>query len=284
MRTAEVGGPFRNELLGADDQRIVTFRTRLCGLALGSAAFLDAGKAISYNALAMVPAVTSVVGALLVISGRRTVGLILFALTSLWKVGVSFPLTPNHSFMIAFGLFACLWAHFSKSNYLVKPMQLVRWLGFSMLFGAGAQKLLHAEYWNGAYLAVRLASEEPRWYYLGRIVSGEELAQLTDPEFNGPYVLTTSTALAISRFIPLAEIALAVGMLLKRSRDVAVGLGIFFIIGLQMLAGEVTFALGALGVLSSFLPIRMAVNLTKVLWFAASGAVLAANAAPGVIN
>jgi hypothetical protein len=165
-----------------------------------------------------------------------------------WEVYWVFPSTPNHTFLgfVVIGL--CSFLDSDEPDEEALLLQALRWLAVLIFFWAGVQKLLHGLYFRGEFLLWMVGQGVERWGDLfGWLVPAEEVARLRSlPRFMtgaGPYRVDSLPMILAANSVWIGEIALAVGMLFRRTREfAAVGaIGLAYLV--QLAPREFMFAL-----------------------------------------
>jgi hypothetical protein len=215
------------------------------------------------------PAVVCVAAALCLSAGRVRTGSALALAVATWGVWFTLPLTPNHGFALFLALAWCCASAFGKGE--LGPEAALRWLGFTILFWAGVQKVLYESYWNGTFLGAKLASGEPRFYWLGLIAGTEELDRLRRALPDGPFSFHSWHVLWLSRAIPVLEIGLSLALTVRAWRAGAAAASLLFVMLVQLAAGEMTFAMTAGALLTVYFEEQLAARLVKAVWVATVG-------------
>lgn len=174
-----------------------------------------------------------------------------------------FPATANHSFLvIALCLLASVLAPGEPAERTLYA-RAVRWVVVVVLFFSGAQKLAHGYWIDGAYLAHAL-SRETYASALGALIPAEELARLQSLDGSlgsGPYRPDTMALVLLSNATWVAEMLLAVLLVLPRTRLVALVATCFLFLAIEVAAREIFFGLIFLSGLSVFGPPALSRNL-----------------------
>jgi hypothetical protein len=188
--------------------------------------------------------------------GRRLgagLGIGAVALMMLW----SFPETPNHWYLLGASIVLVGAPRLCQSTDAGRYTFLLRALGASVVFGSGAQKVMYGCYDHGEFLAVKVATAEERFGPFSALVSAaerEELRSLATPSVvvGGPFEIRSFWPLLASRVTVTLELLLPVLMRGGRFRTPATGMALGFLVAIQVLAREVTFALAMTCILSLF--------------------------------
>jgi hypothetical protein len=195
----------------------------------------------------------------------------LFAVDLVW----AFPDHANHQYLAFFS--AVLVALFDSEAPDEASTALIglRWLVVIGLAWAGLQKVLWGYYFDGTFLSYAIAERETFADAFGWILPESEVARLRSIPFqtgSGPFRADSIWLDGLANATWLAEIALAVGLLVRSLRTWA-AVGAMALIGvIELAAREVFFGLIMLDFLLLFLPGRAARRSWPV--FGAAGAVL----------
>lgn len=198
---------------------------------------------------AVIVACAVALGALLVLSfvrGRLACALA-FPLTValVWWI---FPGTPNHTFLACLLTGLCGWLDLEREDESRLLLQTVRWMTVIVFFWAGAQKALHGLYFRGEFLSWMIAHSVDHWSAVfGWVVPADEIARLHSlPRFQadvGPYRVDSWPFLVVANGVWIGEIALAVGMVWRRTRVWAALGAIALVFTIQLAPHEWMFAL-----------------------------------------
>ena len=158
-----------------------------------------------------------------------------------------FPYAANHTGLVFVLLgFAALFDLDDREEERLL-MQCVRWIAALVFIWAGLQKLLHGMYFQGEFLAWLIAQGTDRWALVfGWMLNGEDLARLSSyaaqPIYSGPYRVASPLFIALSNSVWVMEIALGVGLLIPRVRDLCAFLAIALVFAIQTAPREFMFA------------------------------------------
>lgn len=166
-----------------------------------------------------------------------------WALFQLWILWASFPWAGNHRYLqlMLLALFALLDPDDEEEQALL--LRAVRWLVILVFFYSGVQKLVHGYYFQGQFLAYSTWREHFRLAFQ-LVLPADELARLASYQRvigPGPYLVSSPLFLVVSNTVWIAEIALGVGLFLRRTRQVAMVATIAFIVVTEVVAREVSF-------------------------------------------
>ncbi len=165
-----------------------------------------------------------------------------------WNVSWIFPLTANHNFLVLvlIGLCACFDAEEREEEALL--VQSLRWVAILIFFWAGAQKVLHGMYFRGEFLTWMVAQGVERWADIfGWMMPEGEVARLRSlPRYMagaGPYRVDSLLFLLAANSVWVGEVALAVGLVFRRTRELAAIGAILLVFLIQLAPREFMFAL-----------------------------------------
>ena len=174
---------------------------------------------------------------------RPAFALIALCLASLlWR---EFPASGNHAYLeLAVCLLGSLLSLDSPEEQLLE-LRAVRWMAVVIFFYSGLQKLVQGYYLHGEYLAFSFGSTSFRPVLALLADSGEiaRLAALRGDVGDGPYRLGNAALLAASNATWILEIAIAPALCWRRTRSLAVGVALAFLLGIEAAAREAFFGL-----------------------------------------
>jgi hypothetical protein len=156
------------------------------------------------------------------------------------------PLTHNHFFL---ELYAVALLALAGRGGADAPLVLagLRGLTALVLFQTGLQKLLYGHYFTGDFLAFMVGRGDRFATLFEWVLPAAEAARLQgyDPfqDGAGPYRVTQPLWVLISNGVWIAETTLPFALLAHRTRAVAAGIAIAFVLALQLGAREMGFAL-----------------------------------------
>jgi hypothetical protein len=164
-----------------------------------------------------------------------------------WEVAWMLPQTANHSFLGLVLLVLCTALDPDDSNDEALLIQSLRWIAVLIFFWAGVQKALHGLYFQGEFLTWMVAQGVDRWAQIfGWIVPDAELERLRSiPRYltgAGPYRVVSLPFVLVANSVWMGEIALAVGMLFRRTREVSALAAIVLVFTIQLAPREFMFA------------------------------------------
>jgi hypothetical protein len=167
-----------------------------------------------------------------------------------WVLSVEVLITDgvaNHVFLEwgAVGLFAFLDPDDDAEGELL--LCTLRWMTLIVLFYTGLQKVLLGAYFRGELLAWMIAQRPPFEEFFGWMLPTSELVRLGELDGesigSGPYRAASWQLLVLSNAVWLSELALPFLMAWRPTRIFAALGAAGFVIGLQLGAREVMFAL-----------------------------------------
>jgi hypothetical protein len=159
----------------------------------------------------------------------------------------SFPGTPNHVWLEFFCL--AMFAAFDPDDPREGSLLLVtlRWMAVIVLFHTGLQKLLNGYYVGGEFLAWAVSVRDRFAGVFAAMLPADESARLTALDGatigSGPYRTSALLFVAASNFVWVAELVLAVLLVVRRTRTAAALATIAFLAFIQLGAREILFAL-----------------------------------------
>ena len=165
------------------------------------------------------------------------------ALFLLWRIWASFPWAGNHRYLQL--LLAALAAYIDdgKEDEQRLFLRAVRFLVVLVFLYSGLQKLAHGYYFQGQFLAYSLWRDSFATFFR-QILPQEEFMRLTSYVGNvgdGPYLVSSPLFLAVSNFVWVGEIAMGTLLLWRRTRGVALGAAVAFMVGTEIVAREFMF-------------------------------------------
>ena len=203
------------------------------------------------------PVLVTIVAMLGLRHRRRRAALLGLMVIQLYRVIASFPMTANHVFLQLFLLIMVVSCDFEKEEEQDLFLQSARWLFVIVFFYAGVQKLVHGYYFQGEFFAYHLGRES---FALGLqpFMSPGELERFT-VEFtgrvgDGPYRFDSLAMVALSNAAYVAEIAIPLLWLTRRTRFLGVLAAVGFLVVTEFMAREFHFGLLFANGLLLFLP------------------------------
>ena len=136
-------------------------------------------------------------------------------------------------------------------------LQSCRWLVVIVLFWAGLQKILHGYYFGGEFLSYAITQEARFAQIFGVLLPNDELLRLQSygqpaPLGAGPYRVEAWPLLLVSNATYSMEILVAIGLLVRRVRPLALCAAMALVIAIELAAREVLFGALYLGLLALF--------------------------------
>ena len=172
-------------------------------------------------------------------------GIVIAALATVGRLCVAFPDVYNH-LMLECMIVTALAATDDHIKHQRVTLQFIKWLIVIIFFWTGLQKLLHACYFEGEFLAYSIATNSHfgtpiEWLFPAEV---ELLRSNTPPKFgSGPYRIDSPLFVSISNLSWIAEILLPILLVLRKSRLFAVVATTLFIIGVEWIAHELIFGI-----------------------------------------
>jgi hypothetical protein len=185
----------------------------------------------------------TLLGAAVVHGRRRRSAFAGLALLQIWYVWSEFPLAGNHRYLEA--VFALLFALLNDQDAEERVLLLrsLRWLVIVVLFFSGLQKLVHGFYFRGQFLAYSLWRESFR-PVLEPLLPATEYQRLTGYSGavgDGPYLVDSPLFIATSNAVWIAEMALALLLIPRRTRTAACVVACVFMLATETAARELMF-------------------------------------------
>lgn len=205
------------------------------------------------RALAVAMVVT-VGGTLALLPRARRVGFATLAAAQATVVAGDFPQVGNHAYL---ELLLCALAAFLDPRHPDEARLLfrsARWMLFVVLFASGLQKLVHGYYFRGQFLAYALWIETFRPVLEPALPAAEfvRLVETSREVGGGPFLVTSTPFLALSNAVVLAEMLLAVGLLIRPTRLASIAGSAVLILAIEAAAREAFFGLLFLDMLLLF--------------------------------
>lgn len=166
---------------------------------------------------------------------------------ALWQVAWLFPLGANHSYLIVVLLGLCASLDTERAEEEALLLQSLRWVAVLIFVWAGVQKALNGLYFRGEFLAWMIGQGVERWGdVFGWMLPAEELQRLRSlPRYlagAGPYRVDSLPFVLAANGVWLGEILLGLGMLFRRTRELAAFGGIALVFLIQLAPREFMFA------------------------------------------
>jgi hypothetical protein len=195
-------------------------------------------------------------------------GMIAVALLLGVQIAGTMPITANHIFLefLCVGLLALV--HESRKEESELAIIALRWFVVILLFYSGLQKLIYGYYFDGQFLAYSTAMED-RFATFFRFFMTEEdfirLREMDSAELGmGPYRVRSPLFVIISNCAWMFELGLPFLMAIRKTRVVATGAAIAFVIGIEAGARELLFGALTINLMLLFLPGRWIKKLFPV--------------------
>jgi len=163
-------------------------------------------------------------------------------------VAWTFPVTANHWYLALVLLGLCSVFDPEREGESVLLIQGLRWLAVLVFFWAGAQKLLHGLYFRGEFMTWMIANGVERWSDIfGWMLPDGEVERLRAlrryQPGAGPYRVDSALFLLANNAVWVGELALAVLMGWRRTRQLAAFAAIALVFTIQTAPREFMFAL-----------------------------------------
>jgi hypothetical protein len=169
-----------------------------------------------------------------------------------------FPLADNHFHIELLAMTLLAVADRSRAEDDALALQGLQWLTALVLFHAGLQKLLHGHYLHGDFLAYMVGVQDRFALLFEWLLPASEVARLQgyDPlrEGAGPYRVEQLAFVVLSNLVVAAELLLPALLLWRRTRTLALLAALALVLGIQLGAREIGFALLFSSLLLLFAP------------------------------
>lgn len=175
-----------------------------------------------------------------------------------------FPDASNHSFVEFLCLGAVTLLDLGNVEQRVILGRGLRGLLVIILFYSGLQKVLYGTYFDGQFLGHLIAAEDRFAYLFQWLLPGEEFARLRGlggfptvwgaPLPDGSYRVDAPLLVACSNLTYIAEMGLAILLLIPRTRTPAVWGTVLLIVAIELGAREITFGVLMLNLVLLFHP------------------------------
>lgn len=172
----------------------------------------------------------------------------------------AFPENANHQFLalLLLSILLLVGSHENEQERALDTeaaIQSMRWIALLGLAWAGVMKLYYGYWFEGEFLAYRVAGDPGFTATLGRIVPAAELERLlalgTDIGA-GPFRPDAPLLVAVSNLTWIAELALPVALLWERTRPPALVATVLLMLAIEAGAREVFFGGMMIGLLLLF--------------------------------
>ena len=175
----------------------------------------------------------------------RRPALFVLAAVHAFVVWREFPAAGNHAYLEV--MLCLLGAFLDPADDAERTLYVAaaRWLAVVILFWSGVQKLVHGYYFHAEYFAFSLWIESFRTVFRW-LLPAEEYARLTaftGAPGDGPYFVRGPLVVAIANLTWIAEMALPLALLVRRTRALAVVAAVALICAIEAAAREVFFGL-----------------------------------------
>ena len=174
----------------------------------------------------------------------------------LYQVYEKFPAVANHLWVETLLLLALLLvAESDDDNVLYR--QFACWLAVIVFFYSGLQKFWYGTYFDGQYLATKIALFEHYRVFFAWFVPAEDIARLQSyaPLYAGagPFRIESLSYLVVVNLVWITEIVAALLLLFRRTRFWGLVFGLLVILGIELVAREVFFGVLYVAVCLAFL-------------------------------
>ncbi len=175
---------------------------------------------------------------------------VVLALVQCARFAAAYPDVSNHYLVECLAIVVFAVVDLERDPEAGLCLDLLRWLGVTVLFLSGLQKCLHGTYFKGQFLAYMVANAERFRLFFRPMLSAPDLAHLTslDNAINmlplkpaGPYRVHSLLFVAVSNAVWLGELLLPVGLLIKRTRSLALVGALVLMAGILVSSNELFF-------------------------------------------
>jgi len=169
-------------------------------------------------------------------------GLALSHASVVWN---EFPAAGNHAYLEVMLCTLCAGLDVRRRDDQVLFLRSVRWLVVLILFYSGVQKLVHGYWFRGEYLAFSLWIDTFR-PVIEPLLAPDEYARLitfTRQPGDGPYLVDSLPLLVVSNGVYVAEMGVALLLLVPRARTLAVCAAMLLLLAIEVGARELFFGL-----------------------------------------
>ena len=177
--------------------------------------------------------------------GRQRMGTVIAAAMVLIIHVLLFPTAANHLMLILLGLLVLAFFDITKDDEALIALASLRWMTLIVLFSTGLQKVLYGTYFQGEFLAWKIAHSDRFTTFWQYAVSAEEIDRLrrlaAGAKDAGVYRTQDLALLLASNASYLAELILPWLLLLRRTRPVALIATVAFLVLVEAGAREVFF-------------------------------------------
>jgi hypothetical protein len=180
------------------------------------------------------------------------VGLAIAQTARIWN---EFPAAGNHSYLELLLCILCASLNVRDQEERQLFLRAVRWMSCVVFFYAGVQKLVHGYYFRGQLLLYSIGTETFR-PLLQLLLPHADFVRLSHYQLqagDGPFLVSSPLILVVSNATYIIEIGLAVLLLLRRTRQLAVIGATVFLISIETAAREFFFGLIYVNMLLLFL-------------------------------
>lgn len=171
-----------------------------------------------------------------------------------------FPLAANHLFLELVCLVLVALPRRGDAQDAGVALAGLRWTTALVLFHTGLQKVFYENYFRGDFLALMAGADERFGRGFRILLSGAELERLASLDRSrtgaGPFRVASPLLVVASNAVWIAELCLPALLLSRRLRVWGVVGGVALMVGIQVVALEIGFALLFVNLLLLFLPGR----------------------------
>jgi hypothetical protein len=201
-------------------------------------------------------AVVSVLSLAALTMRARTIAFAGLALTQAVVLWREFPAAGNHAYLELVFCLLCALLDPRQAEEQKLFLRAARAIVCIVLFYGGVQKMVHGYYSHGQYLAFSIGASPSFRGLLEHLMPAAELERLAAYKGeigDGPYLVASGLFVALSRAVYLAEMALAVLLVVPATRRLGVWGATLFVVAIEIGAREVFFGLVFVNALLLFL-------------------------------
>ena len=182
---------------------------------------------------------------------------IVLAVTQCIRFGLTYPDVSNHYLVECLAVVIFAVVDLARDEERDLCLRMLSWLAIVVLLMSGLQKCLHGAYFHGQYLAYMVANTDRYRDFFAPILSQADLVHLKSLEgamqglkfsgdqllgaLPGPYRVHSTLFVLVSNLVWLSEITLALGLLWRRVRPVALVLVMVVMAGILASSRELFF-------------------------------------------
>jgi len=218
---------------------------------------LAAGHIVRFAAIQPMRSAAMVALCLIAINARWQRAAIALAIPlQIYNVHEKFPNVANHLWIETLMLVVLLMLGDSEEDNTLYR-QFACWLSFIVLFYTGLQKLWYGTYFDGQYLATKIALFHHFRDFFAIVVPQQEIERLQSyvpiQAGSGPFLINSLPYLVVINSVWITEMLAGVLLFFRRTRMAGFVFGMFVIIGIEVVAREIFFGVLFVAILLAFL-------------------------------